>query len=361
MRKSIAFVGGGSGGHLYPQIAVADELKKIAPDIDLFFVSAKGSIDEKLIPKAGYSVILIPSGKLKGQKIIGLLSTMANLFLSVFVCLYWLLKRRPILIFSAGGYAGAPYLVVGSLLGIRCEIFEQNRIPGLANRLMARFCQRIYLNFSATKELLQGKELKEVGHPVRAEFSGSRWSEAEWENRERENTFKLFITGGSQGAMGLNRLVTAATKHFQGLNIEILHQTGEADFERVKKEYAENGFTNVRVEKFINNMVDAFRDADLVISRSGASSLAELAAAEKAAILIPLVSKDCHQEYNAQEMEKIGAGLCFLQYKMDGEKLASSIKEFYLQRHKLKTMAKKMGTLYRANAANAIAESLLKE
>ncbi|MGZ3653246.1 MAG: UDP-N-acetylglucosamine--N-acetylmuramyl-(pentapeptide) pyrophosphoryl-undecaprenol N-acetylglucosamine transferase, partial [Bdellovibrionota bacterium] len=132
----IAFAGGGSGGHLYPQVAVAGEIRKLAPEAEIFFVSSRGSIEERLIPKSGYEVVLIPSGKLKGQSFVRLAKTFLSLFASVFVCFRILFTRRPDLIFSAGGYAGAPFLVMGSLLGVRCEILEQNRHPGLANRWM---------------------------------------------------------------------------------------------------------------------------------------------------------------------------------------------------------------------------------
>ena len=165
--------------------------------------------------------------------------------------------------------------------------------------------------------------------------------------------------GGSQGAMGINRLVTASSAYLKDLDLEILHQTGELDFERVVKEYSANGFTRVKVEKFIYEMGKAFQDSHLVLCRAGASSLAELAAAGKAAILIPLVSKDKHQEENAKEIQNLQAGLCFLQPELTGEKLAAVIKELYNQRHKLASLAEKMSGLHRSDAASRIAQSIL--
>lgn len=354
--KRIAFAGGGSGGHLYPQVAVAGELKKKSPNLEIYFVSSKGSIEERLIPKSGYEVVLIPSGKLKGQSPLSLLKTFLSLFLSIFVCLKILLLRRPDIIFSAGGYAGAPFLVLGALLGVRCEILEQNRYPGLANRLMAKFCKRVYVNFEASKESFSGKSVVSVGHPCRPEIEKARW---ENDSKFAVNPFQLFVFGGSQGAMGINRLVTAASAYLKDINLEILHQTGDADFERVKKEYESTGFSRVRVEKFVYEMDKAYNNAHLVICRAGASSLAELAAAAKAAILIPLVSKDKHQEDNAKEIEKMQAGLCFLQPTLTGEKLAAIIKELYNQRAKLASLAIEMGKLHRSDAASRIAQSVL--
>lgn len=356
--KTVAFAGGGSGGHLYPQIAVARALQAIDPAVRMYFVSARGSVEERLVSKEGFEIFLIPSGKLKGQSIFSVLKTLFALFLSAFVCVRILRRRRPDMIFSAGGYAGAPFLVAGALLGIRCEILEQNRIPGLANRWMARFCRRIYVNFGASAAAFGGKETVAVGHPCRPEFEKARWG-SEFSSRLTATPFRLFVFGGSQGAMGINRLVTAASAHFDGLDIEILHQTGEADFERVRREYAEAGFSAVQMEKFIFEMADALKAAHLVVCRAGASSLAELAAAEKATILIPLVSKDRHQEHNAREMARLGAALAFPQQELTGEALAAKVKELYYRREEIASLARKMGTLHKADAASRIAKNIL--
>lgn len=355
----VAFAGGGSGGHLYPQIAVAREILKKNPQVDIYFVSTKGSIEEKLIPHNGFALELIPSGKLKGQNPLGLMRTLFSLVKSLFVSAGLILRKRPDLIFSAGGYAGAPFLVVGALMGVRCEILEQNRMPGLANRWMARFCRKIYVNFAASKELFGAKAVDVVGHPCRPEIEAARWSEAEFQAKSNANPFRVFVFGGSQGAMGINRLVTAASKHLNGMNIEILHQTGDKDFETVKAEYLANKFSTVNVEKYIHDMATAFSLAHLVICRAGASSLAELSAAAKASILIPLVSKDRHQEFNAVEMENAGAAITRLQGSLTGESLAAILRELYTDRSRLFSLAQKCGALHRPNAARDIAHSIL--
>jgi UDP-N-acetylglucosamine--N-acetylmuramyl-(pentapeptide) pyrophosphoryl-undecaprenol N-acetylglucosamine transferase len=355
----VAFAGGGSGGHLYPQVAVAGEIRRMAPETEIFFVSSRGSIEEKLIPKSGYEVVLIPSGKLKGQGPLGLARTLLNLFLSVFVCLKILLARRPDLIFSAGGYAGAPFLVMGALLGVRCEILEQNRHPGLANRWMAKFCRRVYVNFAASEGSFPGKDTRVVGHPCRPEIEQARWPESEAKARFQANPFRLFVFGGSQGAMGINRRITAASAFLKDLDLEIVHQTGEADFERTSSEYAAAGFARVKVEKFIYDMATQFRGCHVVLCRAGASSLAELAAAGKAAILIPLVSKDRHQEHNAKEMEQLGCCLTFLQNELTGEDLAEVIRRLHSDRNKLQSLASKMSGLHQPEAALRIARGIL--
>ena len=322
-------------------------------------MSSRGSIEEKLIPRAGYEVVLIPSGKLKGQGALGLLKTGFALFRSIFVCAKILLRRRPDLIFSAGGYAGAPFLVLGALFGVRCEILEQNRESGLANRWMAKFCKRVYVNFAASKDLFPGKDVKVVGHPCRPEIEKARWPEAEKAARWAAKPFRIFTFGGSQGAVGINRLMTAASAFLGELDLEILHQTGEADFERVKADYAAAGFKRVKVEKFVYTMDLAFFEAHLVVCRAGASSLAELAAAEKAAVLIPLVSKDRHQEHNAKEIERSGAAVARLQKELSGESLAAILKDLYTDTAKTRALAEKMGQLHHADASRKIAQSIV--
>lgn len=355
----IAFAGGGSGGHLYPQVAVAGEIRRLAPETEIFFVSTRGSIEERLIPKSGYEVVLIPSGKLKGQSPVATFKTLFALFFSIFVCLRILLFRRPDLIFSAGGYAGAPFLVIGSMLGVRCEILEQNRHSGLANRWMARFCKRIYLNFAGSASDFTGYDTRVVGHPCRPEIEQARWPASEEKARFARNPFRVFVFGGSQGAMGINRRVTAASALLKDLDLEILHQTGDADFERTREEYRTAGFARAQVEKYVYEMNKAFADCHLVICRAGASSLAELAAAGKAAILIPLVSKDRHQEYNAKEMEALGAALTFLQNDLTGEQLAGVIRQLYTDREKLSSLGQKISGLHQPEAALRIARGIL--
>ncbi len=159
--------------------------------------------------------------------------------------------------------------------------------------------------------------------------------------------------------MGINRRMTAASALLKDLDLEIVHQTGEADFERTKKEYADAGFTRVRVEKFIFDMAAQFAESHVVVCRAGASSLAELAAVGKGAILIPLVSKDRHQEHNAKEIERIGACLTFLQNDLTGESLAGVIRGLENDRNKLQALGAKMSSLHQPEAALRIARGIL--
>lgn len=355
----IVFAGGGSGGHVYPLIAVADEVRRLDPSAQCEFISTRGSIEEKLVPRAGYPLKLIPSGKLKSQGLLKTLKTLLALPLSFLICAWLVLRARPSKVFSAGGYAGAPYILVASLFGVPCFILEQNRVPGMANSLMAKFCRKIYLNFEASKECFRGKDLKVVGHPCRKEIESARWREAEVKSNFTRQPFRIFVFGGSQGAVGINRLVAAALPELKSLDVEILHQTGQLDYERVKRDYADAGFTKARVETYVYEMAKAYNEAHLVICRAGASSLAELAAAGKAAVLIPLVSKDKHQEHNAAAVAELGACETYLQPSLDGQKLASILKRLYTERERLENYAAAMARMHHPGAAEAIAEDLL--
>lgn len=361
-KTKIAFAGGGSGGHVYPLIAVADEIRKKNPAIECFFISTKGSIEERIVPKANYPLELIPSGKLKSQGILKSLITLFVLPFSFFLCMWKIFRKRPDFVFSAGGYAGAPYLVSAALLGVPCAVLEQNRVPGMANKWMAKFCKIVFVNFAASKEYFAEKNVQVVGHPYRKEIESAVWSESESAALWEKNPFHIFIFGGSQGAVGINRLVTAALNELKDLPIFFHHQTGVLDFETVKKAYLEAGMSDLqkaKVEQYVYDMVSAYKNAHLVICRAGASSIAELAVAKKASLLIPLVSKDNHQVHNAKEVAERSAAAFFLQPDLTGSKLAAIIKEFYHDRVKLKTLAENIAGLHHAGSAEKIATALL--
>ncbi|NUM88334.1 MAG: undecaprenyldiphospho-muramoylpentapeptide beta-N-acetylglucosaminyltransferase [Bdellovibrionales bacterium] len=360
MPAKIAFAGGGSGGHVYPLIAVADSIRALDPDALIFFVSTRGSIEERLVPKAGYRLLTVLSGKLSGQAIPRKILTVLKLAVGFFQCLGILIRERPDLVFSAGGYAGAPFVFSAWLLGIRCEILEQNRVPGMANRWMAKFCRRVFLNFDESKEGFPGRETLTVGHPCRREIEDARWDEAEAPVRWRAEPLRIFVFGGSQGAVGINRLVVGALPHWKKLNLEILHQTGQLDHENVKQGYERVGFSRARVEPYVYEMAAAYREAHLVICRAGASSIAELAAAGKAALLIPLVSRDRHQEHNARAVADRGACETRLQPALTGESLAALVEGFYTDRSKLEAYSREIRKLHRPQAARTVAEALLR-
>ncbi len=358
--NSIAFAGGGSGGHCYPLLAIAAELKRRRPETKIFFVTMAGSIEERILEKSGYPFHTIPSGKVSGQGLLVKILTLLRLPLAFWKSFWILIRERPQLVMSAGGYAGAPFLAASAIFGLPCAIYEQNRQPGLAIRLMANFAKLIFLNFSQTEKAFTGKKSLVVGLPFRKEILSARWTENEFQSNLMRNPFRIFIFGGSQGAVGVNRLVANAIGELGDLknSVFVHHQTGQNDLATVEKKYRDIGFANLKLEPFVHDMASAYRAAHLVICRAGASSLAELAAAGKAAILIPLVSKDDHQTPNAQELAEQGAAVVMKQNKTTGADLASVLKGLILDRNRVAVMAGKMALRSQENAEDEIIRGL---
>jgi UDP-N-acetylglucosamine--N-acetylmuramyl-(pentapeptide) pyrophosphoryl-undecaprenol N-acetylglucosamine transferase len=357
----IAFAGGGSGGHVYPLLSVAREIKKLVPGADCIFVSTHGSVEEKIVPRDGFPLLMIPSGKMKGQGILTKISTVIAMISGIFASWRIIRQHKPQLVFSAGGYAGAPFLLAAALCGIPCAVLEQNLVPGLANKLMTKFSRKVFLNFAGSAQYFPGKDTEVVGHPCREEIEAARWSESDLDTKMNAVPMQVFVFGGSQGAVAINRLIVGALPFLKELEdkIHILHQTGVNDLPTVQSGYASAGYKNAKVDAYIYDMASAYQNTQLIICRAGASSLAELAAAGKAALLIPLVSKDRHQEFNAEELARLEAAASYLQPTLSGEKLAAIIKDFYYNRAKLVQYSQKISRLHHPGAAKRIAEQCI--
>lgn len=342
----LGVAGGGSGGHSIPLLAIADEFKKTLPRPDIFFVTTRKSVEERIIRDRGFPYYKIPSGKLNGQGKLTQLWTLLKMPFALLISAVLVLVRRPDVALSAGGYAGAPFIMAARLLGVRTVIYEQNRKPGMAIRLMSRFANLILLNYEAAQKNFPNNETAVVGLPCREEIANVRWTKDD--PRWSEQGFRIFITGGSQGAMGLNRMLTGAMQLLgtAAKDFYIHHQTGKNDVEYVESEYRQLGLSDFKVEAFVHDMDKAYESAHLVICRSGASTLVELAAAGKAAILVPLVSKDNHQVPNAEECEEVGAAKVILQGEGADRQLADKLKELCADRSKIQNMAEAMATRY---------------
>lgn len=356
--KRIAFAGGGSGGHCYPLITVAQELKKQFPAIDIYFVSTKGSIEERVLPKFEIPLFTIQSGRLNSQGIFKTFVSLLLIPLGFLKSIFLLLVRRPQLVMGAGGFAGAPFLFMAYCMGVPCAIFEQNRKPGLSNRLMARFASLIFVNFPQTSEFFPKKEVVAVGHPVREEIAKVRWQS---DSNFGSDPFRILVFGGSQGALGINRLVVEALPFLNEYadKIQILHQTGSLSKQETEEGYKKFPKIRASVQEYIYDMDRALAESHLSINRAGASSIAELAAAGKASIFIPLVSKDRHQDPNAQCLADVNAGVIMHQTETTGKELAEKVIYFMHNRDELKIMAKKIESFYDSQSIAKIIKQLV--
>lgn len=319
--------GGGTGGHVAAGIALADTWLQESSSNKIVFVGAKGGIEEKLLKDKPYQVFLLRLGALKRVSILKRFTTLCQLPLGLLMASVYLLKFRPKVVIGVGGYASGPILLMnfflGWLWGSRSGILEQNSVPGFTNRVLSRFVKRIFIGFQYAARFLPKNKIVMTGNPVRQVFSRVKPASV--------SPFCLFVFGGSQGALGMNTVVLEALPFLEALHqkgqpkLKVIHQTGTVDLERVRKAYQDLSF-DVEVTPFIYDMQSCYAEASLVVCRAGSTSLAELAAVGRAAVLIPLpTASDDHQRKNAQELVEKSAALMFEQVSGRGEELARLI------------------------------------
>ena len=349
-RLRVMIAGGGTGGHVFPMISVADQLKKINPDAEIVFVGTSDRIESRLVPQAGYKLETIPVGGLKGKSVFSRFISLGKLPFALMKSAFLISKYGPHVVLGGGGFASWPLCQAAGMLKVPLALMEVNSLPGMANRKLASMAREAYISFSSTERQLKCKCLL-TGNPVRSNLRGIE-SVA---NKE----LNILVIGGSQGAVGLNSLVLDALQHLEGkLDIRITHQSGEYDRERVEQAHARSGLDSTAVS-FIDDMRTAYSKADLVVARAGATTVAELIAARKPSILVPLpTAADNHQEVNALEIVNSGGGLMLRQQDSSGEDLAKVILDLNGDKQKLDGMAKALADLDHPDAASMIAERL---
>ncbi|RJO68649.1 MAG: undecaprenyldiphospho-muramoylpentapeptide beta-N-acetylglucosaminyltransferase [Myxococcales bacterium] len=300
----LLIAGGGTGGHLFSGVATAEALRAEGRHEILFVGTARG-LEATLLPKLGWPVRFVTVG---GLKRMGPWRTAVNLFkvpLSFLQSLAILLRFKPNVALGVGGYASGPAMLAAWLTGVPTAIVEQNSYPGVTNRLLGRLARAVIIHFERAAEYFPPKKIRRFGNPVRQAFAALAAEEA---TPMPEGKLRLLITGGSQGAHAINVAFADAALKLAKMKdrLVIRHQTGEADAEAVRRAYAQAGLA-ATVEAFIDDMPAAYRAADLVVCRAGAGNCAELAAAGKPALFVPLpTAADDHQTANAAEL--VGAG-----------------------------------------------------
>ncbi len=366
LEAKLLVAGGGSGGHVLAGIAVADAWCKkgnyVNSTTPVLFVGAASGIEKSLVPNAGYSLKVLNIGSLNRVSGLKKLKTLLKLPFSIIYSAKILLSFRPSAILGVGGYSSGPLVSVAwvlrafGLLQAQITILEQNSVPGLTNRILGRFADIIFIAFPGTENCFPGRRVVLTGNPIRSSMKQL--------SLPHGDSFTLFIFGGSQGAVGMNTLILEALpylKKTEGLKIPVnfIHQTGEKDFERVSEGYLKNGVVG-RVEKFIYDMPAAYSEASLIVCRAGSSTLAEIAAVGRAALLIPLpTAADNHQEKNARVLADAGAAILISQETTSGEALAEIILNFYHEPERLRKMEREVIRFFRPQAAADIVEILL--
>jgi UDP-N-acetylglucosamine--N-acetylmuramyl-(pentapeptide) pyrophosphoryl-undecaprenol N-acetylglucosamine transferase len=343
----VLIAAGGTGGHIYPGIAVAKEIMRRDIESSVKFVGTARGLETKLVPDNGFELLTIESAGLKNVGFAGKIKGLAILPKSFFAARRLIRDFQPDVVVGAGGYVSGPVLLMASLMRVPTLVMDSNALPGFTNRRLARFVTRAALTFEEALPFF-GKKGIVTGNPVRREFF-----EIPPKARDAQK-FSLLIFGGSQGARAINNALVEALTHLQDYKnrLQITHQTGEADFEKIKQGYLDAGWNEAEVSAYIKNMPEHFEKNDLIICRAGATSCAELAAAGKASIMIPLpTAADDHQRKNAEALERAGAARMILQKDLTGAGLAKQIIELIESPAELTEMEASARKLARQDAA----------
>ena len=352
---AVLIAGGGTGGHLYPGLAVARELLRRRPDATVTFVGTARGLEATIVPREGFALDLIRSAGLKGKSLGAIARGVSLLPASARDAWRVISRRRPSLAIGAGGYSAGPVILLAAWRGVPTMVLEQNAMPGVTNRLLARWVDAAAVNYDETLSFFRGKGFV-AGNPVRPEFlTGDAAGPASPNGRRR-----LLVLGGSQGAHAINvAMVAAAAGLVRAGNVDLVHQTGPRDAGMVREEYERRGVA-ARVEAFLDPVVDAMRAANLIVCRAGATTLAELAALGRPAVLVPLpTAADDHQRKNAQVLESAGAAVVVDERGMTGEQLATTAAGLLENAERLATMGRAMRAFARPDAAARIVDRAL--
>jgi UDP-N-acetylglucosamine--N-acetylmuramyl-(pentapeptide) pyrophosphoryl-undecaprenol N-acetylglucosamine transferase len=354
----VVIAGGGTGGHLYPGIAVARELLARQPDAQISFAGTAKGIEARVVPREGFALDLIRSGGLKGKSIIDRLRGALLVPLGLVDGFGVVARRRPDIAIGVGGYSSGPVVLAAALRGVPTMLLEQNAVPGLTNRLLARVVKAAAVTFDSTQAFFGAKAFVS-GNPVRPEFLSAAGPQQESALDDQQATVvRVLVFGGSQGAHAINvAMVEAATRlAASGSNLRLTHQTGERDVDMVRAGYRQAGLP-AGVEPFLYDMGRQLGAADLIVCRAGATTLAEITAAGKAAILVPLPSAtDDHQRKNAEALGARGAAEVLLQKDLTGAVLAARILALAGDRAARRRMAAAAKALARLDAAKVIVD-----
>jgi len=354
----VVVAGGGTGGHLYPGIAVARELVRREPEAQISFAGTKRGIESRVIPREGFPLDVLRSVGIRGASPVAYAKGVALIPLSLADAWRILSRRTPDVVVGVGGYSSGPVVLAAVLRRIPTLLLEQNAVPGLTNRSLARLVDAAAVTFEETVTYF-GRRGFVTGNPVRAEFLESS-DDAAGTSAHRGAT-RVLIFGGSQGAHAINMAMVEAAPKLAARHggLAITHQTGERDLEHVRDSYRKSGL-QARVEPFLFTMDREIKIADFVVSRAGATTLAELTAAGKPAVLIPLpTAADDHQRKNAEVLARAGAAEVLEQRMLTGDRLAERILALASDVGRRQAMGRAARTLAKPHAARDIADRVL--
>jgi UDP-N-acetylglucosamine--N-acetylmuramyl-(pentapeptide) pyrophosphoryl-undecaprenol N-acetylglucosamine transferase len=349
--KTLLIAGGGTGGHIYPAIAIAREYLARDASRTAVFVGTEKGLETRIVPAAGFALELVTVGGLKGKSFGETAKNLLKLPLGMIGAWKIISRHRPVAILGVGGYASGPVLAIGALRGVPTIIHEQNAFPGLTNRLLSKLVKQIAVAFPDALQRF-GRDGVVTGNPVRSEF----FEAASPARGERK---RLLIFGGSQGSRILNDSITGALLFLARWKdkLEIVHQTGVAEHEKVTAAYRASAFDDARVQPYLDPIAGEMAAADLVVCRAGAMTIGELSAIGRAAILVPFAAAtNNHQEVNARVVERAGGAKVITESELTPEKLAAAIDALLSEPGKTEAMGAAARSLAAPDAASKLAD-----
>jgi UDP-N-acetylglucosamine--N-acetylmuramyl-(pentapeptide) pyrophosphoryl-undecaprenol N-acetylglucosamine transferase len=351
--RALAVAGGGTGGHLFPGLAVAEEFRRRCEEVKILYIGVTGKMEEHVVPAAGMQFHGLNVRGLKGRGAAGKVSGAFLAGKAFFECRRVLSEFGPELVIGVGGYSSGPAALAAWTLGIPLVLQEQNTVPGMTNRLLGRLARKVFLAFEEAASGFPGARTVVTGNPIRRDALG------EPGDIGREEVLKILVLGGSRGARGVNRLVTAALSRLGPARKKMMfvHQTGAEDRRWVEEVYHKTGIDS-QVRTFVDGMGARYGWADLVISRAGAGAVSEIAAAGRPAIFVPFPhAAGGHQRKNAMWLVGKRGGRLIEESDPEGPaRLAGMLEELHLDRDQLREMAAKSGGAGRRDAAERIVE-----
>lgn len=357
MRVIIA--GGGTGGHLFPGIAIAEELKGRGEGNELLFVGTERGIEARVLPKLGWPLSFISAEGIKGKGVLSRIRAVYKLIPGFFESVKIIKGFRPDAVIGVGGYASAPMLLAARFLGKRTAIHEQNALPGVTNRILGKVVERVFISFPDSAGFFPQGKVVVSGNPLRKEIlKGLQGSGVSGQGPAGKKP-AILIFGGSLGAHRINTVVLEMIRHLDDPNRwSITHQTGEKDYKEIEEGYLGADW-QADVRPFIYDMASAYIQADLVICRAGATTVAELTAAGKPAILVPYpFAADDHQRVNAESLVNVGGAVMILEKELTGERLAREVERLLGDSEMLKKMGENARKLARVAAAKVVVDGI---
>jgi len=365
----LVVAGGGTGGHLFPGIAVAEEFLARDNNNEALFVGTERGIEARILPRLGFRLEFISAAGIRGKSGVSQIKGLAMLLYGYAQARRILKEFRPDRVLGVGGYASGPVVLAAGGMRIRCFIHEQNAIPGFTNKFLARIAGQVFVSLEGSEQFFPGEKTLLTGNPIRKEILAAF---AQGENppalsgvplSERGGgDFRLLVFGGSAGAHSINQALVAALPFLSRYRerLVITHQTGENDLAEVREVYGREGFRAEAIP-FIDNMASAYRLADLIICRAGATTVAEVTACGKPCIFIPYpYAVDDHQRRNGEALVNKGAGFILLDRELSGESLARLIMELLDNPERIAEAGRNARSLARPDAARVIVDEIIK-